>query len=76
MDKDLLSIQQVRLLVKAAKEAQAIYAGFTQEQIDKVVKAMSMEVRKHSELLAKMANEETGFGKWQDKIIKINLLLK
>lgn len=70
MDKDLLSIQQVRLLVKAAKEAQAIYAGFTQEQIDKVVKAMSMEVRKHSELLAKMANEETGFGKWQDKIIK------
>ena len=29
-----------------------------------------MEVRKHSEELAKMANEETGFGKWQDKVIK------
>ena len=70
MDKDLLSIQQVRVLVKAAKEAQAIYANFTQEQVDKVVKAVSMEVRKHAELLAKMANKETGFGKWEDKVIK------
>lgn len=70
MDKDLLSIQQVRDLLKAAKTAQAIYAEFTQEQVDKVVEAMSMEVRKHAEKLAKMANEETGFGKWQDKVIK------
>ena len=70
MDKDLLSIQQVRDLLKAAKAAQAEYATFTQEEVDRVVKAMSMEVRKHSERLAKMANEETGFGKWQDKVIK------
>lgn len=70
MDKDLLSIQQVRDLLKAAKTAQAIYAEFTQEQVDKVVEAMSMEVRKYAEKLAKMANEETGFGKWQDKVIK------
>ena len=33
MDKDLLSIQQVRDLVKVAKAAQKIYASFTQEQI-------------------------------------------
>ncbi|WP_462427287.1 acetaldehyde dehydrogenase (acetylating) [Fusobacterium varium] len=70
MDKDLLSIQQVRDLLKAAKTAQVIYAEFTQEQVDKVVEAMSMEVRKYAEKLAKMANEETGFGKWQDKVIK------
>ncbi|WP_373076617.1 acetaldehyde dehydrogenase (acetylating) [Fusobacterium varium] len=70
MDKDLLSIQQVRDLLKAAKTAQAIYAEFTQEQVDKVVEAMSTEVRKYAEKLAKMANEETGFGKWQDKVIK------
>ena len=70
MDKDLLSIQQVRDLLKAAKTAQAIYAEFTQEQVDKVVEAMSMEVRKYAEKLAKVANEETGFGKWQDKVIK------
>lgn len=70
MDKDLLSIQQVRDLLKAAQAAQAIYSTFTQEQVDRVVEAMSMEVRKHAERLAKMANEETGFGKWQDKVIK------
>lgn len=70
MDKDLLSIQQVRDLLKAAKAAQAEYATFTQEEVDKVIKNMSMEVRKYSEELAKMANEETGFGKWRDKVIK------
>lgn len=70
MDKDLLSIQQVRVLLKAAKEAQQIYADFTQKQVDKVVKAVSMEARKHAELLAKMAKKETGFGKWEDKVIK------
>ncbi|MDY5794347.1 MAG: acetaldehyde dehydrogenase (acetylating) [Fusobacterium gastrosuis] len=70
MDRDLLSIQQVRDLIKAAKEAQKEFATFSQERIDRVVEAISMEVRKYSERLAKMANEETGFGKWQDKIIK------
>lgn len=70
MDKDLLSIQQVRDLIKAAKTAQKEYSTFTQEKVDKIIEAMSMEVRKHSEELAKMANEETGFGKWQDKVIK------
>ena len=70
MDKDLLSIQQVRDLLKKAKEAQEKYSRFTQEQVDKVIAAMSFEVRKHAERLAKLANEETGFGKWQDKVIK------
>ena len=70
MDKDLLSIQQVRDLIKAAKTAQKEYSTFTQEKVDKIIEAMSMEVRKHSDELAKMANEETGFGKWQDKVIK------
>ncbi|MBQ3437463.1 MAG: acetaldehyde dehydrogenase (acetylating) [Fusobacterium sp.] len=70
MDRDLLSIQQVRDLIKAAKSAQKEFATFSQERIDRVVEAISMEIRKHSEKLAKMANEETGFGKWQDKTIK------
>ena len=70
MDKDLLSIQQVRDLIKAAKTAQKEYSTFTQEKVDKIIEAMSMEVRKHSEELAKMAHEETGFGKWEDKVIK------
>ena len=36
MDKDLLSIQQVRDLIKAAKTAQKEYSTFTQEKVDKI----------------------------------------
>lgn len=70
MDRDLLSIQQVRDLIRAAKKAQKEFANFSQEKVDRIVEAISMEVRKHSVNLAKMANEETGFGRWQDKVIK------
>ena len=70
MDKDLLSIQQVRDLIKAAKVAQKLYSTFTQEQIDRVVYAIVQEMKNHYVELAKKANEETGFGKWEDKVIK------
>jgi len=70
MDKDLLSIQQVRDLIKAAKVAQKLYSTFTQEQIDRVVYAIVQEMKNHYVDLAKKANEETGFGKWEDKVIK------
>ncbi|MGL6064110.1 MAG: acetaldehyde dehydrogenase (acetylating) [Fusobacteriaceae bacterium] len=70
MDKDLLSIQEVRDLVLASKEAQKKYVNFTQKKIDEIIYEISMEIRKHSIKLAKMAYEETGFGKWEDKILK------
>ncbi|MGL4568931.1 MAG: aldehyde dehydrogenase family protein, partial [Fusobacteriaceae bacterium] len=70
MDKDLLSIQEVRDLVRDSKKAQKIYSNFSQEEIDKLVYEVSMDVRKHNVRLAKLANEETGFGKWEDKVIK------
>ena len=43
IDKDLLSIQEVRNLIEKAKEAQKILATFTQQEIDKIVKAMAEE---------------------------------
>ncbi len=70
LDKDLQSIQEVRNLTRAAKEAQAEFKHFNQEQVDKVVKAMADAGVRESERLAKLAHEETGFGKWQDKKIK------
>lgn len=73
MDKDLQSIQEVRDLLKEAKAAQEIYATFSQEQIDEIVKEISFEARRHEEELAKMANEETGFGRFEDKILKNRL---
>ena len=70
IDKDLQSIQEVRDLVKIAKEAQAEFKHFNQEQVDKVVKAMADAGYADAERLAKLAHEETGFGKWEDKILK------
>ena len=70
VDKDLKSIQEVRDLVKIAKEAQAEFKHFNQEQVDKVVKAMADAGYADSERLAKLAYEETGFGKWEDKVLK------
>ncbi|MFZ5948524.1 MAG: acetaldehyde dehydrogenase (acetylating) [Stygiobacter sp.] len=70
IDKDLQSIQEARNLAKAAKEAQLEFKHFNQEQVDKVVNAMADAGYKEAERLARLAHEETGFGKVSDKIIK------
>lgn len=70
VDKDLMSIQEVRCLIAKAKEAQKKLAEMDQEQIDRIVKAIADAGESNAEKLAKMANEETGFGKWEDKIVK------
>lgn len=72
-DRDLQSIQEVRNLIAAAKQAQEIYAQYSQEQVDRIVAEIAKDGAAHAEELAKMAVEETGFGIWQDKILK-NLL--
>ena len=73
VDKDLLSIQEARALVRAARAAQAEFSQLGQERIDAVVKAVSEAAAAHAEELGILANEETGYGKPQDKKIK-NLL--
>ncbi|MGD8189838.1 acetaldehyde dehydrogenase (acetylating) [Brevibacillus ginsengisoli] len=70
VDKDLASIQEVRCLIAKAKEAQKQLAAMSQEQIDRIVKAIADEGFAERERLAKMACTETGFGRWEDKIIK------
>jgi acetaldehyde dehydrogenase (acetylating) len=70
IDNDLLSIQEARILVENAREAQKSLAAFPQEKLDKIVGCMAAEVAKHARELAVMSYEETGFGKWQDKLIK------
>lgn len=70
LDKDIRSTQEVRDLIAKAKSAQLEYKHFNQTQVDKVIKAMADAGYEASERLAKMANQETGFGKWEDKVIK------
>lgn len=69
-DKDLVSIQEVRNLMKSAKEAQKQLAAMSQEQIDKITKAIADAGYENAERLGKIASEETGFGIWQDKVLK------
>ena len=69
-DKDLLSVQEARTLAKAAKKAQQTLAGFNKEQIEKIILSMVDAAVSNAERLAKMAVEETGFGKVEDKILK------
>ena len=70
LDRDLQSIQQVRDLISDAKKAQKELAEFEQADIDRIVKAMARAGERASDKLAKMAAEETGFGRYEDKIIK------
>lgn len=69
-DKDLLSVQEVRELVEKAKAAQAELAGKSQQEIDRIVKAIADAGIRNAKRLAKMAHEETGFGVESDKVIK------
>lgn len=69
-DKDLQSIQEARDLVERAKEAQLAFRKASQEQVDKVVKAMVDAGFAAAEKLGRMAHEETGFGKPEDKKLK------
>ncbi len=70
IDKDLLSMQEARALVRAAKKAQATFHQLGQERIDSIVKAIAEATCAQAEQLAMMAVEETGFGKVQDKKAK------
>lgn len=70
IDNDLLSVQEARILVENAREAQKILATFSQEKLDEIVRSMAEEVYKHAKELAILSHEETGFGKWQDKFVK------
>ncbi len=54
----------------AMKEAQKLFAAYTQEQVDKIFKAAATAADKARIPLAKMAVKETGMGVVEDKVIK------
>ncbi len=56
--------------LKRATAAAAVFSQFTQEQTDRVVRAVYEAAFNKRVGLARLACEETGLGKWQDKVIK------
>lgn len=69
-DKDLLSIQQARTMVLAARQAQLQWAKASQEQVDRVCAAMAEAAFGAAERLGRMASEETGYGVPEHKKLK------
>lgn len=67
LDKDLQSIQEVRELLQKAKAAQLEFRNYSQEQVDRIVKAMADAGHADAARLGRLACEETGFGKPEDK---------
>lgn len=57
-------------LVAQVRAAQAVYADFTQEQVDTVFHHAAAAITAQRIRLAKMAVEETGMGLLEDKVIK------
>lgn len=70
LDIDLMSVQEVRNLVAASKAAQEKLSEYSQERIDEIVKKVSEACADNAEYLAEMAVEETGFGVYEDKVLK------
>lgn len=69
-DKDLRSIQEAREWLRKAKAAQKVLETLSQSRIDEIVKAMAEAGEREAERLGRMAVEETGFGKPEDKKTK------
>lgn len=61
---------QIQKLVDRSKKAEAIFATYSQEQVDKIVAAMALAASENSLSLAHEAYEETGRGVVEDKDTK------
>lgn len=70
VDKDLLSIQEARVLMEEAREARDIMLTFSQERLDSVVECLAAAAGELAEGLAALSAEETGYGRQQDKVLK------
>ena len=70
LDKDLKARQEARCLAQRAENAQKVLRDMSQQQLDKIVAAIAESFCAHSEELARLAVQETGFGNAEDKAVK------
>lgn len=64
------TIEALEERLAGVREAQRIFAAYTQEQVDKIFTAAALAANKARIPLAKLAVEETGMGIVEDKVIK------
>ena len=64
------SVEKLEEALARVREAQKVFATYTQEQVDKIFLAAASAANKARISLAKLAVEETGMGIAEDKVIK------
>ena len=64
------SLESLEEEIARVKKAQAVYATYTQEQVDRIFLAAATAANKARIPLARAAHEETGMGIVEDKVIK------
>ena len=64
------SVEKEEALLKRVREAQKVFATYTQEQVDKIFLAAAEAANQARIPLAKMAVQETGMGCVEDKVTK------
>lgn len=67
----MAELSYIEELIAKARKAQGIVEGYTQEQVDALVKAMGKIIHDNAEMLAREAVEESGYGRVDSKIIKL-----
>lgn len=60
--------------VQAAASAQPLYASLPLAQRAKIIESMRRAMRENGEMLAKAAHDETGLGRYEDKVVKNRLV--
>lgn len=58
-------------LIANAKKAQKAFESYSQEQVDALVKAMGKIIYDNAEMLAREAVDESGYGRVDSKIVKL-----
>ena len=68
--KSVETLADLEATLKKVKEAQEQFANYSQEQVDKIFRAVALKANNLRIPLAKLAVEETGMGVVEDKVIK------
>ena len=67
---NVTNTEELTAALARCRQAQAVFATYTQEQVDRIFLAAATAANKARIPLAKMAVEETGMGVVEDKVIK------
>ncbi|RBP16067.1 acetaldehyde dehydrogenase [Roseiarcus fermentans] len=70
VDSDLAALAESRAKAREARRAFEAFRGATQQDVDAIVRAMAAAGTAAAEELARLAVDETGYGVYEDKILK------